>query len=45
MKHEKVDLEATNSSRRRINVIDPDGNESVGSHSQNGMEPYGFISV
>jgi hypothetical protein len=44
-KHEKVNLEAPNPSRRRINLIDPDGNESVESHSLNGTEPYGFISV
>jgi hypothetical protein len=44
-KHEKVDLEAPNPSRRRINLIDPDGKESVGSHSHHRMEPYGFISV
>jgi hypothetical protein len=30
-KHKKVDLEAPNPSRRRIYLIDPDGNESVGS--------------
>jgi hypothetical protein len=44
-KHEKVDLEAPNPSRIRINLIDPDRNDSIGSHSQNGTEPYGFISV
>jgi hypothetical protein len=44
-KHEKVILEAPNPIRRRINLIDPDGNESVGSHSHHGAEPYGFISV
>jgi hypothetical protein len=44
-KHEKVVLEAPNPIRRRINLIDPDGNESVGSHSHHGMEPYGFISI
>ena len=31
--------------QRRIYLIDPDGNESVGSHSRNGTEPCGFISV
>jgi hypothetical protein len=44
-KREKVVLEAPNPIRRRINLIDPDGNESVGSHSRNGTEPYGFMSV
>jgi hypothetical protein len=28
-KHKKVDLEAPNPSRRRIILIDPDGNESI----------------
>jgi hypothetical protein len=44
-KRERVVLEAPNPIRRRINLIDPDGNESVGSHSHQGTEPYGFISV
>jgi hypothetical protein len=44
-KREKVPLEAPNPIRRRTNLIDPDGNESVGSHSHHGTEPYGFISV
>jgi hypothetical protein len=44
-KREKVDLEALNPKRKRINLIDPDENESVGSHSQNGTEPYGLMSV
>jgi hypothetical protein len=44
-KREKVVLEAPNPIRRRINLIDPDGNESVGSHSRNGTEPYGFMSM
>ncbi len=44
-KREKVALEAPNPRRRRINLIDPDGNESVGSHSQNGRESYGLVSV
>jgi hypothetical protein len=44
-KHEKVVLEAPNPRRRRIMLIDTDGNESIGSHSHHGMEPYGVISV
>jgi hypothetical protein len=44
-KREKVALEAPNPTRRKVNTIDPDGNESVGSHSHHGTEPYGFISV
>ena len=45
-KRERVDLEAPNNpTRRKLNLIDPDGNESVGSHSHHGTEPYGFISV
>jgi hypothetical protein len=44
-KCEKVILEAPNPVRRRTNLIDPGGNESVGSHSHHGMEPCGFISV
>jgi hypothetical protein len=38
-------LEAPNPIRRRTHFIDPDGNESVGSHSHQATEPYGFISV
>jgi hypothetical protein len=44
-KREKVALEAPNPIRRRINLIDPDGNESVGFHSHQGTETYGFIPV
>jgi hypothetical protein len=38
-KHKNIDLEAPKPSRRRINLIDPDGNESTGSHSHHGTEP------
>ena len=44
-KREKVALEAPNPQRRRINLIDPDGNESVGSHSRNGTESYGLYGA
>jgi hypothetical protein len=44
-KREKVVLNAKNPKRRRIVSIDTDGNESVGSHSHLGTEPYGFTSV
>ena len=44
-KREKVVLEAPNPLRRRTNFIEPNGNESVGSHSHLGTEPCGFISV
>ena len=44
-KHEKVVLEAPNPIRRRINSIDPDGNESIGSHSHHETERPRFISV
>jgi hypothetical protein len=35
----KVILEAPNPLRRRINLTDTDGNESVGFHFYHGMEP------
>jgi hypothetical protein len=38
-------LEAPNPIRRRLNPIEPDGNESVGFHSHPGMDSCGFISV
>jgi hypothetical protein len=44
-KREKVVLEAPNPIRRRTHFIDPNGNESVGSHCHQGMEPCGFISI
>jgi hypothetical protein len=45
-KGEKVVLEAPNLIRRLVNLIETDGNESVGSHShQQGTEPCGFISI
>ena len=44
-KREKVALEAPNPTRGRINLIDPDGNESIGSHSHQGTETCGFIHV
>ena len=44
-KGEKVVLEAPNPLRRRINLIETDGNESLGFHSHQGTEPCGFIFV
>jgi hypothetical protein len=44
-KREKVQLEAQNPQRRRIEENDTDGNESVRFHSPLGTEPCGFISV
>jgi hypothetical protein len=38
-------LEPPNPIRRRTHLIDPDGNEYVGSHSHHGTVPCGFISV
>jgi hypothetical protein len=37
-KHEKVVLEEPSPLRCRINLIDPDGNESIGFHSHQGTE-------
>jgi hypothetical protein len=44
-KHEKVVLEAPDPLRCRINLIDPDGTESIGFHYYQGTGTYGFISI
>ena len=44
-KHKSVVLKAPNPTRRRVNSIDTDGNESAGFHSHQGMRSCRFISV